>query len=209
MSPAPRPALPERPDLDQLKRQAKELLEAFPPASPDATAEVHAHYRGADPATFALHDAQLVLARAYGFESWPKLKAFVEGDDRRRLVDAIRARDTATVQQLLARRPELVRMSNDNLHVLHYAVLADAPDVVRLLMAHGANAREGVYPYREATTAHALAVQRGTMRSSGSSSRTEQKQRTRRAERRTHPRPRSVPGDCGREHRSCDRAHER
>ena len=28
-------------------------------------------------------------------------------------------------------------------------------------MAHGANAREGVYPYREATTAHALAVQRG------------------------------------------------
>ena len=33
----------------------------------------------ADAATFALHDAQLVLARAYGFESWPKLKAFVDG----------------------------------------------------------------------------------------------------------------------------------
>ena len=28
-------------------------------------------------------------------------------------------------------------------------------------MAHGANAREGVYPYREATTAHSIAAQRG------------------------------------------------
>jgi ankyrin repeat protein len=78
-----------------------------------------------------------------------------------RLADAIRARDTASVQRLLGRRPELARMSIDNLHMLHHAVLADAPDIVRLLMAHGANAREGVYPYREATTAHALALQRG------------------------------------------------
>jgi ankyrin repeat protein len=162
VSPAPRSrTLPKRPDLNQLKRQAKELLESFRVGDPDATADVHAQYHGADPRTFALHDAQLVVARAYGFESWPKLKAFVERMTVHRLVDAIRARDTATVQQLLARRPELVRMSIDNLHVLHYAVLADTPDVVRLLMAHGANAREGVYPYREATTAHALAVQRG------------------------------------------------
>lgn len=33
--------------------------------------------------------------------------------------------------------------------------------MVRILMAHGGNAREGVYPHREATTAHAIAVQRG------------------------------------------------
>jgi ankyrin repeat protein len=162
VSPAPRSrTLSKRPDLDQLKRQAKELLESFRAGDPEATAEVHAQYHGADPRTFALHDAQLVIARAYGFESWPKLKAFVDGMTVQRLADAIRARDTASVQQLLERRPELARMSIDNLHMLHHAVLADAPDIVRLLMAHGANAREGVYPYREATTAHALALQRG------------------------------------------------
>ena len=138
---------------------------------------------------FALHDAQLVVARAYGFESWPKLKAFVERMTVHRLVDAIRARDTATVQQLLARRPELVRMSIDNLHVLHYAVLADTPDVVRLLMAHGANAREGVYPYREATTAHALAVQRGPRRDCPGHRAGGARAEERASGARTHPRP--------------------
>ena len=40
---------------------------------------MHTHYRDANPATFALHDAQLVVARQYGLESWPKLKAYVDG----------------------------------------------------------------------------------------------------------------------------------
>jgi hypothetical protein len=57
---------------DQLKRQAKELLEAYRAQSPDAVTEVDAHDRTATPETFALHDAQFVLARSYGFESWPK-----------------------------------------------------------------------------------------------------------------------------------------
>ena len=52
-------------------------------------------------------------------------------------------------------------MSHANLQVLHHAVLENAPDIVRILMAHGANARDGVYPHREATTAYAIAVQRG------------------------------------------------
>ena len=52
-------------------------------------------------------------------------------------------------------------MSIDNLQVVHHAVLARAPEMVRLLMAHGANARDGVYPHRDATTAHAIALQRG------------------------------------------------
>jgi hypothetical protein len=69
----------EHPDLDQLKRQAKELLDAYRASEPAAVAEVQAHHRTATPETFALHDAQFVLARAYGFESWPKLKAAVDG----------------------------------------------------------------------------------------------------------------------------------
>ena len=61
------------------------------------------HYRGADPATFALHDAQLVLARAYGFDSWPKLKAHVDGVTVARLADAVRAGDVAGSDAMLKR----------------------------------------------------------------------------------------------------------
>ena len=60
----PTRTLREKPDLDQLKRQAKELLQAFTAGEADTVAEVNAHYRDADMAAFALHDAQLVLARA-------------------------------------------------------------------------------------------------------------------------------------------------
>ena len=103
-------SLPDRPDLHQLKRQAKELLAAFRAGSPDAVGEVASHYRGADAATFALHDAQLVLARAYGFESWPKLKAFVDGATVSRLIEAVRAGDTARVEAMLQARPEIINM---------------------------------------------------------------------------------------------------
>ena len=162
----PRPHVPtrtlrERPNLDQLRRQAKELLHAFRKADRAAVAEVNAHYRGADPGTFALNDAQIVIARAHGFESWPKLKAFVDGATVRRLVDAVRAGNLNDARAMLKIRPELARMSIDNLQVVHHAVLARAPEMVRLLMAHGANARDGVYPHRDATTAHAIALQRG------------------------------------------------
>jgi hypothetical protein len=99
-----------RPDLIQLKRQAKELLKAFGAGEIDATAEVNAHYQGAHRETFALHDAQLVLARSYGFPSWPKLKAYVDGVTVRRLADAVRAGDLATARSMLAARPELVNL---------------------------------------------------------------------------------------------------
>jgi ankyrin repeat protein len=153
--------LRERPDLEQLKRQAKELLERFRNGDSAAAAEVHGRYHNADRQTFALHDAQLVIARAYGFESWPKLKAFVDGATVRRLVDAVRAGSMDGVRAILTVRPELARMSIDNLHVVHHAVLARTPEMVRILMAHGADARDGVYPHREATSAHAIALQRG------------------------------------------------
>ena len=85
--PIPTRTLRERPDLDQLKRQAKELLQSFKDGESVAAAEVSAHYHGADPSTFALHDAQLVIARSYGFDSCSKLKAFVDGASVKRLID--------------------------------------------------------------------------------------------------------------------------
>ena len=157
-------SLPSRPDLNQLKRQAKELLAAFRVGSPDAITEVASHYRGADAATFALHEAQLVLARAYGFESWPKLKAFVDGATVSRLMEAVRAGDTARVEAMLTARPEIINMDTsptDEHRALHHAVLARDTAMVRLLMAHGADAHIGIYPHRVPTTSLAIATERG------------------------------------------------
>src|SRR5262249_42450875 len=131
--------LSARPHLDQLKRQARELLDAFRAGDHDARTEVEAHYHGADAAAFALHDAQLVIARAYGFDSWPKLKAFVDGVSVRRLIEAVREDRTSEVREMLKSRPELAAMSADNVNALHFAVLGRAPDLVRALMQHNAD----------------------------------------------------------------------
>ena len=69
---------PYRPDFNQFKRQAKELLKAYRAGDANAVAEVQRHEQAPDPAAFALHDAQRVLARSYGFPSWQKLKSYVQ-----------------------------------------------------------------------------------------------------------------------------------
>ncbi len=69
---------PHRPDFNQFKRQAKELLKAYRAGDANAVAEVQRHEQAPDPAAFALHDAQRVLARSYGFPSWQKLKSYVQ-----------------------------------------------------------------------------------------------------------------------------------
>lgn len=71
------PELPDRPNLDQLRRQARELLRAATHNEPSAVARLRAV---SDRIT--LSAAQLALAREYGYRNWPALKAEVE---RRRL----------------------------------------------------------------------------------------------------------------------------
>lgn len=68
-------SLPERPSLEHLKTQAKDLLAAYRAGDPDAAVRVHPYFDPAAP--IPLSAAQLVLAREYGFESWAKLKAHV------------------------------------------------------------------------------------------------------------------------------------
>jgi ankyrin repeat protein len=161
--PTPTRKLPAKPNLNQLKMQAKDLLKAFRAGDPAAVAEVHAHDRDADPQSFALSDAQLALGRAYGFDSWPRLKAFVDGVTIKRFIDAVESGELERVRAMLRQRPELVQMDtagNNERRGLHYAVLRRDVAMVRLLMQAGADARKGVFPHRDATTAFALARDR-------------------------------------------------
>jgi ankyrin repeat protein len=156
--------LAAHPDLEQLRRQAKELLAAFRDGDAAAVAEVRIRYRDADREHFALHDAQLVLARSYGFGSWPKLKAYVDGVTVRRLVEAVRANDFSAVESLIDARPEVANMEvagDDEHRAIHHAVLIRSPEMVRLLMRRGADARTGIYPHRDATCAIVIAHDRG------------------------------------------------
>jgi hypothetical protein len=96
-----------------------------------------------------------VISRAYGFESWPKLKAYVEGATAQRFIADVRAFDLPQIRVMLQARPEL---SGSGLHV---AVVERAPELVRVLMQHGADARVGVYPHRDATSPLTIATERG------------------------------------------------
>jgi ankyrin repeat protein len=155
--------LPKQPSLKQLRRQAKELLKQYRASDPAAVAEVKQFERRPEPETFALNDAQRVLARAYGYESWPKLKAFVDGVNVEKLAKAVQAGDAAQVRLMLSTRPELVSMdmsANDEHRALHYAVLRRDAAMVKLLMEAGADARQGIFPHRDATSALAIAKDR-------------------------------------------------
>ncbi len=155
--------LPPQPNLEQLRKQAKDLLEQYCSGDPATVAEVQRFEHHPDPSSFALHDAQRVLARSYGYASWPKLKAFVDGVNTTKLADAVKAGNMSQVRILLHARPELIHMdvSGDGEHrVLHYAVLRRDAAIVRLLMEAGADARKGIFPHRDATSAFALARDR-------------------------------------------------
>ena len=77
--------LPARPSLEQYRKQAKELLKRYNAGHADALSRVrqhHPHLRNVPKTSrleFALADAQWVLAREHGFESWPKFVKHVEG----------------------------------------------------------------------------------------------------------------------------------
>jgi ankyrin repeat protein len=78
-------------NLEQQKKQARELLRAIRAGNEDAISRLRRHqsrWTTVDEATVrqlaALHDAQFVLAREQGFASWPKLKAYAEPSSRSR-----------------------------------------------------------------------------------------------------------------------------
>src|SRR5438876_8389288 len=86
----PSKSLPSRPSLDHLKYQAKDLLNGHRARKLEAFSRIrqsHPKFAGRGDheiqvARLSLSDAQLVVAREYGFQSWAKLKRHVESLNR-------------------------------------------------------------------------------------------------------------------------------
>jgi hypothetical protein len=94
---------PVRPDLDQLKHQAKDLLRAIHAGDAEAIVELQEyHPERIVPGDAKLADAQLVLARSYGAPSWPRLAQSCQ------LIDAIWKDDVEAVRRLVLENPNLL-----------------------------------------------------------------------------------------------------
>ena len=143
---APR-QLPDRPNLQHLKNQAKDLLRAGHATS--------------------LADGQFKIARLYGFASWPKLKSHVEGiltaalpaqtfspEEVAELKQAIDANDLAAVKALMTRNPALhsaplgYNKNGPLTWVAECRVPWEPPSPARLAMAewmidHGSDVHQG------------------------------------------------------------------
>jgi len=113
--------LPPRPSLEFEHKEAKALLRRLRAGDPEALARARARHPAMDasvPTRIRLADAQLVIAREYGFASWPKLVRYF-GDVHRQSYNygAVRYHprnfDASRVRNLLAghrdRRPHAAR----------------------------------------------------------------------------------------------------
>jgi ankyrin repeat protein len=95
--PAPHHLLPERPSLEQLRNQAKDLVRDARVGDASAIARMAATERGVPGARINLAAAQLTIARELGFPSWTKLVRHIEivtgsGVGRRPLIRPVELR---------------------------------------------------------------------------------------------------------------------
>jgi ankyrin repeat protein len=149
----PTKPLPPRPHLDHFRREARARQRAAAPGDPAAR----------------LSGAQFLVAREYGFASWPRLRRYLKTvteygwDDAAAGVPAPHPADEfcrlacltytpedgparwAAAERLRAEHPELTRN-----HLWAAAAAASAPDVERLLAADAtrASARGGPFNWR-------------------------------------------------------------
>jgi hypothetical protein len=133
--------LPVRPDLDQLHRQAKELLRAVRAGDAEAIAELREHYpESIDPASAKLADAQLTLARSYQAPNWARLAQAVQLSEAiwRDHVDIVR--DLVTKNPALIHEHVLIRKDSNWGPPMTYAANLGRDRIIRLL--HGLGARD-------------------------------------------------------------------
>lgn len=179
---------PAHPNLEQYKKQAKELLKAFRAAEMDTLRRVrksHPRFHKLNEAEFrsqpfVLADAQLVIAREHGFESWPRFVQGMEDLERKdsqfsifeSAADAIVNGDITTLARLLRENPGLVHARSEREHrapLIHYVAANGVEDfrqksprniveITGLLLKAGAEVDAITDAYGSASTALGLAA---------------------------------------------------
>src|SRR4029077_19093650 len=152
--------LPPRPNLEQYKKQAKELLKACRSGDPEAIQRIrkfHSRFSGLSDsglrsAKSALADAQLVIAREHGFESCPRFASRIDviNSEIAALANPLAAFIEAatwhgsleTAEAILAAHPEIAHAS---IHAA--AILGDDAAVRRFLALDPANVTGKEEPY--------------------------------------------------------------
>ena len=117
-------ALPPRPDIEWLKKAAKEQLAELRASDPDAK----------------LHQAQLAIAQDYGFKSWRALKTHVDALSLDGQIIAAASKGNADeLARLLAEHPAKLGITGGrwNVPLLHVAADAGQLDCVALLLQRG------------------------------------------------------------------------
>src|SRR5262245_46922621 len=98
--------LPPFSTLDRMRRHAKQLLKTYRVNPSLCTERIARHCPGDQGGEFRLADAQRVVAREYGFESWAKLKNYLEACPPERLIfEAVLKGDADAVESMLADEP--------------------------------------------------------------------------------------------------------
>jgi hypothetical protein len=160
--------MPDRPHLDSFRRQARALQRAVRAGDADAVTRLARHHPVPDHTDgFQLSTAQLVVAREYGFASWPRLTRYLDtvaehGSETR--LGAVPAADPAEefcrlaclsysredgperwaqARHLLAERPDLTRSN-----IWAAAAAASPEDVGRLLVEQPRRMAERGGPFR-------------------------------------------------------------
>jgi ankyrin repeat protein len=166
--------LPFRAGLERYEKQATEIVKAYRSGDPEAiycVRQFHPRLRGRAhtndrndvtdseirKAGVTLADAQCIIARWYGFESWPTIAEFVDAVAQEgssvcqfeSAVEAIITGDLTTLNRLLRDNPELIQARSTREHsatLLHYV---------------GANGVEG---WRQKTPKNAVTVAKVLLR---------------------------------------------
>jgi ankyrin repeat protein len=179
--------LPPSPSLEQLKKQAKSLLKRQQAADSEALTRIrenHPRWRDLSQkqgkeklatSLFSLADAQLVIAREYGFASWSTLQSHVKtleaassgAEALAGLRDAAGKGDLARLNALLDAHPALIeeRGGEGVRTPLHHAVFGNSEAAVKLLLERGANPNircegDNAYSLHFAVEKHRLPITR-------------------------------------------------
>ncbi|HJZ81485.1 MAG TPA: ankyrin repeat domain-containing protein [Pyrinomonadaceae bacterium] len=178
--------LPARPNLEQFRKQAKDLLKER--KSSKATQRIkrfHPRLRQLTEAQiaatkFSLADAQWVIAQEHAFESWPKFAKHVQEIARtdspiskfEMAADAIVSGDLKTLKRVLRENPELAHARSTRLHrapLIHYVAANGIEDfrqktpknivqITQALLNAGAEVDATTMAYGSASTALGLAA---------------------------------------------------